>query len=200
MMTLPADPLIDGGLGTFARRFRAGEITSEEATRAYLTRIEALDPRLNAMEHVAAELSLETARAMDKLNAANTDLGPLMGVPITVKDLLTVQGMPLTAGSNIDISDLADPQEGPFIKALKRSGCVILGKTKMVEFSLGITGVSAARGTPRNPWDMETQRLPGGSSSGAAVAAAAGLCAFAVGSDTGGSVRLPAALCGLFGL
>ena len=83
---------------------------------------------------------------------------------------------------------------------LRRAGCVILGKTKTVEFAFGAVGTNAVRGTPRNPWDAEVERIPGGSSSGSAVAVAAGLCAFAVGSDTGGSVRLPAALCGVFGL
>jgi aspartyl-tRNA(Asn)/glutamyl-tRNA(Gln) amidotransferase subunit A len=107
--------------------------------------------------------------------------------------------MPTTAGTAMDVRDLIGP-EGPLVQSLKRAGCVILGKTKTVEFALGITGVSAPRGTPVNPWDGHAVRVPGGSSSGSAVAVAASLCAFALGSDTGGSVRVPAAFNGLFGL
>jgi aspartyl-tRNA(Asn)/glutamyl-tRNA(Gln) amidotransferase subunit A len=200
MTALPADPIASLGLDGFAYQFRRGEITSESATRAYLARIEALDGKLGAYQHVAAEQALKTAQAMDRLREAGVDLGPLMGLPISVKDLLVVEGMPTTAGSRVDLSDIVGTEEGPFVQALKRAGCVILGKTKMVEFALGITGVSESLGTPWNPWDLDQQRLPGGSSSGAAVAAAAGLCALAIGSDTGGSVRVPAALNGLFGL
>ncbi|MFD2437619.1 amidase [Modicisalibacter luteus] len=184
----------------FAASFRSGDLTSEQATRGYLERIQALDKQLGAFEYVAVDEALATARAMDQLREAGTDLGPLMGLPVSVKDLFTVKGMPLTAGSQVDISDIADPQEGPFIRALRQAGCVILGKTKMVEFAYGITGVSQPRGTPWNPCDLEVHRLPGGSSSGAGVAVAAGLCALAIGTDTGGSVRIPAALCGVFGL
>ncbi|MFC1456004.1 amidase [Microvirga arabica] len=198
MVVLEDDPLGQGGLSDFARRFRAGEISSEQATRAYLSRIELLDPRLGAFQHVAAEQALETARAIDALYSAGTDLGPLMGVPVAVKDLFVVKGMPTTAGTKMNIDDIAGP-EGPLVKSLRQAGCVILGKTKTVEFALGITGVSSAQGTPINPWDAQTPRLPGGSSSGSGVAVAAALCAFAIGSDTGGSVRVPAAFNGIFG-
>ncbi|SDL16616.1 aspartyl-tRNA(Asn)/glutamyl-tRNA(Gln) amidotransferase subunit A [Modicisalibacter muralis] len=200
-LKLPPDPVLDaGGIDGFATAFRAGELTSEQTTRDYLTRIQALDKQLGAFEYIAVEEAIAAARAVDQLRAGGTDLGPLMGLPITVKDLFTVDGMPMTAGSRIDISDIADPKEGPFIQALWRAGCVILGKTRMVEFAFGITGVSTPRGTPWNPCDPSTHRLPGGSSSGAGVAVAAGLCALAIGTDTGGSVRVPAALCGVFGL
>lgn len=197
-MTLVTDPLADG-LARFAARFRSGEMTLEKATRAYLARIEALDERLSAYQHVAPEQALATACAMDTLRIAGTDLGPLMGVPASVKDLIVVDGMPTAAGTKLDVADLVG-REGPSVARLKQGGCVILGKTKTVEFALGITGVSAPCGTPWNPSDAKTQRLPGGSSSGAGVATVAGLCAFAIGSDTGGSVRVPAALGGGFGL
>lgn len=200
MTSLPADPILSLGLKGFAEAFRRGEITSEAVTRAYLDRIAVLDRKLGAYEHVAAEQAMKTARAMDRLREAGVDLGPLMGVPIAVKDLLVVDGMPTTGGSRLALQDLSGQEEGPFVRALKRAGCVILGKARMVEFALGITGVSEGRGTPWNAWDLETHRLPGGSSSGSGVAAAAGLCAFAIGSDTGGSVRVPAALNGVFGL
>lgn len=198
-MTMPTpDPFADGGLGGFAERFRRGAISSEVATRAMLDRIETLDGRLGAFQHVAREQAIATARAMDALLAAGTDLGPLMGVPVAIKDLVVVDGMPTGCGTLLDVEDLLEG-EGTFIRRLRQAGCVLLGKTKTVEFALGITGASSPCGTPHNPWDAETHRLPGGSSSGSAVAVAAGLCAFAVGSDTGGSVRVPAALCGVFG-
>ena len=193
------DPLDTDGITGFAARLRRREITAEAATAAYLARIDLLDDRLGAYQHVAREQALATARGIDALLAAGIDLGPLMGVPVAIKDLFAVEGMPTTAGSMVDVSDLIG-SEGSFVCALKRAGCVILGKTKTVEFALGITGISTPRGTPRNPWDPDVHRLPGGSSSGSAVAVAAGLCSFAIGSDTGGSVRMPAALNGIFGL
>ena len=198
MPSLPPDPLDTGDIAEFGLRLRKGDITAAAVTEAYLARIESLDPRLGAYQHVAADTALSTARALDGLLAAGTDLGPLMGVPVAVKDIFAVEGMPTMAGSKIDVSDLIG-SEGSFVKALRRAGCVILGKVKTVEFAFGAVGTSRPRGTPWNPWDSDMHRAPGGSSSGPAVAVAAGLAAFAIGSDTGGSVRLPAALCGIFG-
>ena len=199
MITLTDDPIWPGGIKGFGERLRRNEITAKAVTRAYLERIELLEPRLGAFEYVAVEQSLAAARALDELLAAGIDLGPLMGVPVAIKDLFAVDGMPTTAGSNLDVTDLIGP-EGEFIKMLKRAGCIIIGKTKMPEFTRSGIGISHIRGTPWNPWDIKTQRISGGSSSGSAVAVAAGLSAFAIGTDTGGSVRLPAALCGIFGL
>ena len=158
-----------------------------------------LDPKIGAFEFVASESALTAAQALDGLLASGTDLGPLMGVPVAIKDLFAVEGMPTTAGSCIDVGSLIGA-EGSFVTALKRAGCVVLGKTKTIEFAFGgAGGVNSVRGTPWNPWDVRAHRGPGGSSSGSAAALAAGLCGFAIGSDTGGSVRLPAAFCGLFG-
>ncbi len=195
---LPPDPFEPGGIAHFADRLRSGEITAEAAARAYLARIEILDPRLGAFEHVAAEGAVSAARAVDALLAGGTDAGPLMGVPVALKDLFAVEGMPTTCGSNVDVRDIVGP-EGSFVRALRRAGCVILGKLKTVEFARGAAGINNVRGTPWNPWDASTHRIPGGSSSGSAVAAAAGLCAVAIGTDTGGSVRGPAAFCGVVG-
>jgi aspartyl-tRNA(Asn)/glutamyl-tRNA(Gln) amidotransferase subunit A len=199
-MTIPNDPLAGKGLKGFAADFRAGRISSEHATRAYLERIKALDPKLQAFEHVAHDSALAAARAIDALYAAGTDLGPLMGVPIAIKDVFTINGMPAPhVGSNMPLPNLTGNTEGPFIQALRRAGCVFLGQTKAVELCLGINGVSTPRGTPWNAADMEHHRAPGGSSSGSGVAVGAGLCAFAIGSDSGGSVRVPAAFNGVFG-
>ena len=193
------DPLQKLSIAAFGARLRRGEMTIEGTVEAYLQRIERLDRRLGAYEYVAAEQALASGRALDGLLTAGVDLGPLMGVPVAIKDLLAVEGMPTRAGSLVDVSDIVGA-EGSFVKRLKRAGCVILGKVKTVEFAFGAVGTNRVRGTPWNPCDAAVQRIPGGSSSGPAVAVAAGLCAFAIGSDTGGSVRVPAALCGVFGL
>ena len=201
MLELNSDPIRDGGLEEFARRFRTGELTSEAATQTYLERIARFDSKLEAFEHVSSEDALNTARAMDLLIRAGTDLGPLMGVPIAIKDIFNIQKMPPPkVGSDLQLMDILGTEEGPFIQALRKAGCVFLGQTKTVEFCLGITGQSKTRGTPWNPTDLQNRRVPGGSSSGSSVATAAGLCAFAIGSDSGGSVRVPAAFNGIFGL
>jgi len=186
------------GLQTFADSVRRGETTFEAATQYCLQQIEALNPKLQAWQHVDIEGAQATARALDQLLASGTDLGPLMGVPIGVKDIITVTGMPVTNGSLSATSHLNGP-EGRLIQSLRQKGIVILGKTKTVEFALGATGVNEARGTPWNPWDLNDHRTPGGSSSGSAVATAAGMCAFSLGTDPGGSVRIPACYNGLFG-
>lgn len=197
MAHLPPDPY-ESGIAPFAMDFRGGRITALEATEACLARIAALNPKLDAFELVDAERALEAARGIDALRAAGTDLGPLMGVTLAVKDIIAVDGLPTTNGSRYPTEHLTGP-EGPLIHRLKQAGCIILGKTKTVEFALGATGVNEARGTPWNPWDSAVHRFPGGSSSGSAVAVAAGLCGFALGTDTGGSIRIPASFTGLFG-
>jgi aspartyl-tRNA(Asn)/glutamyl-tRNA(Gln) amidotransferase subunit A len=199
MPTSP-DPIAAlGGIENYGAALRRGETTVTLTTRTYLDRIAAYDGFLGAYQFSSEEHSMETAAALDSLLAAGTDLGPLMGVPIAIKDIFAVNGMPTTAGSLVDVSDIIG-EEGRFVGTLRNAGCVILGKTKTVEFAFGGHGTNQVMGTPVNPWDHITPRLPGGSSSGSAVAMAAGLCGFAIGSDTGGSVRGPAAWCGVFGL
>jgi len=197
-MVLPDDPLADGILA-FAKRLRNGQTTALATTEAYLARIEAVNSQLRAFCHVAHDTACSTASAVDKLIAAGVDLGPLMGVPVAIKDNIAVRGMPTRAGSELFLTELIG-DEGPFILALRRAGCVILGKAQTVEFAIGAAGPNYNMGTPRNPWDTRDFRLPSGSSGGSAVAIAAGLCGFAVGTDTGGSVRGPASFCGVFGL
>lgn len=170
--------------------------SAEKATEEYLSRIEERDKKLGAFIHVDSERALQQARGVDALAKARHSLGPLHGKIVAVKDLLTIDGMPTYAGSSIPIDDIVPP-EGSFVRALRAAGCVIIGKTRSTEFALGTFNLD--RRTPWNPCDLEVQRMPGGSSNGSAVAAAAELCDFAIGSDTGGSVRLPAALCGIVG-
>jgi aspartyl-tRNA(Asn)/glutamyl-tRNA(Gln) amidotransferase subunit A len=194
------DPLLGLGLKGFVAKFRRGDLTSESVLKSYLARIETIDPALNCYECVAMEQALTSARGVDQLIQAGIDLGPLMGVPIAVKGMFAIDGMEVTAGSKLPIADLIG-NEGTFIRNLKRAGCVIIGTTKMAELALGgRTGINPVQGTPRNPWDPKRYRVPGASSSGSAVAVSAGLCALSIATDTGGSARLPAALCGAFGL
>lgn len=196
MSALPPNPLAGTTLAQYGAELRRGARTASDVTAAYLQRIEALNPKLGAYTFVAAEQALADARRIDSLLRSGTDLGPLMGVPVAVKDLYFVEGLPLTAGSKLDVADVVR-EEGPLVRALKRSGAIILGKTWTSEFALG--GINFLQRVPWNPCDPEVHRTPGGSSGGSAVAMAAGLCAFALGTDTGGSVRMPAALCGVFG-
>jgi aspartyl-tRNA(Asn)/glutamyl-tRNA(Gln) amidotransferase subunit A len=196
MSTLPPNPFAGMTLAQYGAQLRRGARTASEVTAAYLERIEALNPKLGAYTFVAAEQALADARRIDSLLRSGTDLGPLMGVPVAVKDLYFVKDLPLTAGSKLDVSGIVR-EEGSLIGALRRSGAIMLGKTWTSEFALG--GINFIQRVPWNPCDPEVHRTPGGSSGGSAVAMAAGLCAFALGTDTGGSVRMPAALCGVFG-
>ncbi|MGE5171028.1 MAG: amidase [Rudaea sp.] len=182
-------------LAEYGRRLRDGHVTAEATLRRLLARIHD-HASLDAYTFVDADAAVATARGVDALLAGRTDLGPLMGVPVAVKDLYAVEGMPLTAGSRVDVADLA-PAEGTIVRALKRAGAVVVGKTRTTEFAFGTFNPSHP--TPRNPCDERVHRMPGGSSAGSAVAQAAGLCAIAFGSDTGGSVRQPAGLCGVAG-
>lgn len=187
------------GVAAFAQEVRSGSLTFAESTSATLQRISDLDPALNAFECIDENGSMHTAAALDQLLTNGTDLGPLMGVSIAVKDIIAVDGMPTSNGSNYSAEHL-QWKEGSLVKKLRAAGCIIIGKTKTVEFALGPTGINKSRGTPRNPWDAEQHRIPGGSSSGSSVAVASGMCGIALGSDTGGSIRIPACYNGITGL
>ena len=194
-MTLPTAPAAEG-LQAVAVALREGRTSAVALTQAALARISALEPRLQAFMHLDAPRAMAHAQAIDALRAAGVDLGPLMGVPVAVKDLFSITGMPTTAGSRLDVQDLVPPQ-GSFVDGLQRAGCVIVGKTRTTEFAMG--GFNLNQPPPWNPCDVQQPRMTGGSSHGSAVAMAAGLAGFTVGSDTGGSVRWPAALCGVVG-
>jgi len=190
------DPFAATSLSGFAAALRRGETSAIAATTAVLARIDALAAKLDAFTAIERERALGTAAACDALLGVGTDLGPLTGLPIVIKDLFTVAGLPTTAGSRLDVSSLVPP-EGSFVRRLKRAGAVIVGKTRTTEFAMG--GFNLTHPLPWNPCDAKVRRMTGGSSHGSAVALAAGLCAFSVGSDTGGSVRQPAAFTGTFG-
>src|SRR6185295_10866620 len=181
----------------FARRLRAREITAREFTEECLQRITELQPRLNAFIRVMADDARRDADVADEELAAGRDRGSLHGVPIAVKDLIDIRGVPTTAASRVRERHVAS-SDAPVITHLRNAGAVLIGKTNLDEFAFGTTSENSAFGLVRNPIDPE--RSPGGSSGGSAVAVATGMALAALGTDTGGSIRIPAAACGIVGL
>ncbi len=171
------------------------EVSAVEATQAYLARIDLLNDKLHAYLTVCRDEALEAAREADEALARGDNLGPLHGIPVAVKDQVKSKGIRTTAGSPI-LNDFVPDEDATVLANLKSAGAVLLGKLNMTEF--GTTGFSHQFETPRNPWD--TERYTGGSSSGSGAATAGFLCATSLGEDTGGSVRFPAAWCGLVGM
>jgi aspartyl-tRNA(Asn)/glutamyl-tRNA(Gln) amidotransferase subunit A len=194
----------DGHLLTvlsFASGLRSGKLTSRVVVEQCLQTITASDGKLRAFQQVDWNAA-SAADQIDKIVAAGNahELSPLAGVPVAIKELFQVDGFPAaTAGTLMDVSSSIGG-EGSFVRLLRKAGCIIIGTVKTTEFAMAGTGVNDAFGTPWNPADRETHRLAGGSSCGSAVAVASGMCLWAVGTDTGGSVRVPASLCGLVGL
>lgn len=180
-----------------ARLIRNREVSPVEVVRGLLERIERLDGRLNSFLSILVDEALAAARGAEEALARGEDLGPLHGVPVAVKDLLHVRGARTTCGSKI-MAEFVAQEDATAVERLRRSGAIVLGKTNLHEFAYGVTNVNPHYGPARNPWDP--QRVSGGSSGGSAVAVAAGLCYGALGTDTGGSIRIPAALCGVVGL
>lgn len=181
-------------LGPLLRERRVSPV---EVTDAYLTRIEHLDPTLNSYIRVLPESARATARAAEAEIAAGRWRGPLHGVPLGIKDLFDLAGVPCTMGSRI-LRDNVPDTDATCVARLEAAGAVILGKHNLHEFAFGITSENPHFGAVRNPW--QTDRVPGGSSGGTAAAVAAGLCAAGLGSDTGASIRAPASFCGVVGL
>ncbi|MDO8615235.1 MAG: amidase [Dehalococcoidia bacterium] len=179
------------------RLIRERKLSPVELTEACLQRIEAVDGRLNAFITVMAEEALAAARDASDEIARGGYRGPLHGIPLALKDIFGLAGARLTAGSKI-LRDNVSQDDSDAAARLKAAGAVILGKLNLHEFAFGATGVNPHFGPVRNPWD--TQRITGGSSSGAGAAVAAGECMAALGTDTGGSIRIPASLCGVVGL
>jgi len=193
------DALENLGIADLNDAYAAGTTNPVEVTRQCLARIEKLEPRLGAFEVVMADTALAAAEAAMQAMAAGHRLGPFHGVPFVLKDLVHVEGTITTGGAN-PYADRVSTETAPIAHRLIAGGGVLLGKTKTVEVAYGPWGTNTQRGTPWNPWDTETHRAPGGSSSGTGASVAARLAACGVGTDTGGSVRIPAAFCGLTGL
>jgi aspartyl-tRNA(Asn)/glutamyl-tRNA(Gln) amidotransferase subunit A len=175
----------------------AGEVSAVEVTRAHLDRIVAVDPEVHAFLHVAGIGALAAAEDVDRRRAAGDPLGPLAGVPLALKDVMTTADMPTTAGSKI-LAGWRPPYDATVTARLRQAGVIILGKTNMDEFAMGSSTENSAYGTSHNPWDLS--RVPGGSSGGSSAAVAAYEAPLAIGTDTGGSIRQPAAVCGIVGM
>jgi aspartyl-tRNA(Asn)/glutamyl-tRNA(Gln) amidotransferase subunit A len=183
-------------LTAMAAGLRAGEFSSVELARAHLARIRALDERLNSFITVCEESALAAAEAADARLRAG-EAGPLTGIPIAHKDIFCTDGVRTSCGSRM-LDNFIAPYDATVSARFKEAGAVMLGKTNMDEFAMGSSNETSWYGPVRNPWD--TAAVPGGSSGGSAAAVAARLCAAATGTDTGGSIRQPAAMCGITGL
>ena len=177
----------------------AGRLTSAKLTEACLARIERHGEKLHAFVAVYAQEALRAAHAADGAIASGHRVGPFHGVPVALKDIIDMKGRVTTGGSKVWANRMS-PRTATLAKKLISAGMIVLGKTHSVEFAMGSFGTNTHMGTPWNPWDMKELRAPGGSSSGTGVAVAAGLAPWGIGTDTGGSVRIPAAWCGLAGL
>ncbi|MFZ4485575.1 MAG: Asp-tRNA(Asn)/Glu-tRNA(Gln) amidotransferase subunit GatA [Candidatus Nanopelagicales bacterium] len=180
-----------------AEAIRTGEATAVEVTQAHLDRIVSVDDRVHAFLHVDTEAALDSARNVDAKRSAGEVLGPLAGVPLALKDVLTMRGVPTTCGSRM-LENWRPPYDSSVVERLRAADIVILGKTNMDEFAMGSSTEHSAYGPSHNPWDLE--RIPGGSGGGSAAALAAFEAPLAIGTDTGGSIRQPAAVTGTVGV
>jgi AtzE family amidohydrolase len=186
-----------GALGV-ARAIARGELSAEEMTLAAIERIESRDAAIGAFTDITRDRALSEARAVDRARAAGEALGPLAGAPYAVKNLYSVAGLPTRAGSKINASYPAAETDALLVARMQAAGAILLGALNMGEYAYDFTGENAHYGPSRNP--LDTTRMTGGSSGGSAAAVAAGFVPVSLGSDTNGSIRVPAAFCGLYGL
>jgi aspartyl-tRNA(Asn)/glutamyl-tRNA(Gln) amidotransferase subunit A len=184
-------------IGEFGRRLRGREISAAEMTAECLRRIDAENGRLNTFITVMRKEAERQAAEADRELASGRDRGPLHGVPISVKDLVDIRGVPTTAASRVREGHIA-AADAPAIARLRQAGAVLIGKTNLHEFAFGTTNEDSAYGAARNP--VDPARSPGGSSGGSAASVAAGMALATLGTDTGGSIRIPAAACGIVGV
>lgn len=187
--------MIEKTAAELASALSSGEVSSEELTKAYLERIGSYNEQLNAFITVCEESAILQARAADEKRAAG-DSSPLLGIPLAHKDIFCTEGVTTSCGSRM-LHNFRAPYNATVVENFNNAGAVMLGKTNMDEFAMGSSNETSYFGPVRNPWD--TERVPGGSSGGSAAAIAADLCAMATGTDTGGSIRQPAAFCGITG-
>ncbi len=191
------EDLVFASASDIAGRVARGRITAVEVAEAFLARIAVHDRLLNSFITVMTDQALHAAQRVDEAIRAGSPPGPLAGVPMAVKDIIAIAGVLTTAGAHPRFRVMSH-QDAPIVTRLRAAGAVIVGKTGLHEFAYGVTNANPHTGPVRNPWDRS--RIPGGSSGGSAAAVAAGFCAAALGSDTGGSIRIPASLCGVTGL
>ncbi|WP_072393520.1 AtzE family amidohydrolase [Hyphomicrobium sp. CS1GBMeth3] len=186
------------GAAEIARAVARGDVSAEDLARAALADIDARDGDINAFTDITRERALAEARAIDRARAEGQQLGPLAGVPYAVKNLYAVAGLPTRAGSKINAAGPRATDDALLIERMRAAGAVLLGALNMGEYAYDFTGENAHYGPSHNP--LDTTRMTGGSSGGSAAAVAAGFVPIALGSDTNGSIRVPAAFCGLYGL
>lgn len=201
-MRLDAD-LTFASIAEIGKLFRSRKLSPVELAQFLLNRIDSLNPRINAYLALNPEATMQQAAAAESALCARSrgksrrDLGPLHGIPISLKDNLYTSDFRTTGGSRI-LRDFQPLHDAAVVTCLKKAGAVLLGKTNLHEFAYGVTSNNPHFGPVRNPWDLD--RIPGGSSGGSAAALAAGLCYGSIGTDTGGSIRIPASLCGVVGI